>query len=180
MKAKPSVNQIKKVVIIGPECTGKSELSEFLASHFATCWVPEYARAYLDSLSRSYEETDLLKIAHGQLRLEDELISEANRVMFCDTNLLVIKIWSEFKYGRCNEEILKLIEPREYDLYLFTHIDIPWQEDLQREHPHRRQELWEIYKGELTNQNTPVVDIKGERKIRREIAIDAIVSLLNT
>jgi NadR type nicotinamide-nucleotide adenylyltransferase len=180
MQSNPNTNHIKKVVIIGPECTGKSELSEFLASHFNTCWVPEYARAYLDNLSRSYEESDLLKIAHGQLRMEDEWISEANRIMICDTNLLVIKIWSEFKYGRCNEEILNLIESREYDLYLFTHIDIPWQDDLQREHPNKRQELWEIYKAELSKLNTPVIEIKGERKIRRRIAIEAIESLLNT
>ena len=176
----PKPNPIKKVVIIGPECTGKSELSEFLAKHFNTCWVPEYARAYLDNLPRPYEETDLLKVAPGQLKLEDESISEANRVMICDTNLLVIKIWSEFKYGRCNEEILKLIKSREYSLYLFTNIDIPWQDDVQREHPHQRKELWEMYRSELANQNTPVIEIKGERKKRREKAIQAIETLLNT
>lgn len=179
MQAKPNSNAIKKVVIIGPECTGKSELSEFLASHFKTSWVPEYARAYLDNLSRSYEESDLLKIAHGQLRMEDEWISEANRIMICDTNLLVIKIWSQFKFGRCHQEILDLMKTRVYDLYLFTNIDIPWQDDLQREHPGKRKELWEIYKAELSDLNTPVIEIKGERRIRREIAIEAIETLLN-
>src|SRR5438552_3282750 len=89
---------IKKVAVIGPECTGKTDLSKFLASHFKTDWVPEYARAYLDKLNRPYERSDLSKIAHGQLRLEDEWYHGANRVLICDTNLIVIKIWSEDKY----------------------------------------------------------------------------------
>src|SRR6187402_1758917 len=97
----------KKVAIIGPECTGKSELSQYLADHFNTEWVPEYARAYLDKLRRPYTQDDLLKIAHGQLRLEDEYTIDANNFLICDTNLYVIKIWSMFKYGNCQDEILK-------------------------------------------------------------------------
>ena len=92
-------SRIKKVVVIGPECTGKSELSEFLADHFKTEWVPEYARGYLDNLVRPYQQHDLTTIAHGQLRLEDKSMLHSNEVMICDTNLYVIKVWSEFKYG---------------------------------------------------------------------------------
>ena len=88
--------QIKKVAVIGPECTGKSELSKFLAEHFKTEYVPEYARAYIDRLVHPYVEADLLKIAHGQLRLEDENLIDSNQFMVCDTNLYVIKIWSVF------------------------------------------------------------------------------------
>ena len=125
----------KKVAIIGPECTGKSELSRYLAEHFETEWVPEYARAYLDKLMHPYTQDDLLKIAHGQLRLEDEYTMDANNFLICDTNLYVIKIWSMFKYGNCQDEILKTIASRKYDLYLLTYVDIPWQEDPLREHP---------------------------------------------
>src|SRR5438105_3806131 len=90
---------VKKVVVIGPECTGKSELSEFLAAHFDTSWVPEYARGYIDNLVRPYQESDLLTIAHGQMRLEDEWPRNSKNLLICDTNLYVIKIWSEFKFG---------------------------------------------------------------------------------
>lgn len=173
-----NTQKIKKIAIIGPECTGKSELSEYLAQHFNTCWVAEYARSYLDNLNTSYTESDLIKIAHGQVRLEDEWITEANQVLICDTNLLVIKVWSNFKYGHCNEEILQLIKERTYDLYLLTYIDIPWQEDPQREHPDKREVLWKIYKEELEQQDTPFVEIRGEREARRSTAVKAIENLL--
>ena len=75
---------IKKVVVIGPECTGKTDLSKFLGAHFKTAWVEEYARAYINKLIRPYEQSDLTKIAHGQVRMEEEWIREANRVLICD------------------------------------------------------------------------------------------------
>ncbi|MGE0586939.1 MAG: AAA family ATPase [Cyclobacteriaceae bacterium] len=179
MRAVDRKSPTPKVAVIGPECTGKTDLSSFLAEYYKTAWVKEYARAYLDNLNRPYDETDLLKIAHGQLRMEDEWSSEANRVLICDTNLIVIKIWSEFKYGRCDQEIIDLMQSRTYDLTLLTFIDIPWQDDPQREHPDERQKLWDTYVTELQNQNLPFVDVKGERDQRRSIATSAIDTLLS-
>jgi NadR type nicotinamide-nucleotide adenylyltransferase len=167
----------KRVAIIGPECTGKSELSKFLADHYKTEWVPEYARAYIDNLRRPYNQNDLLKIAHGQLRLEDAYERDANSFLFCDTNLYVIKVWSMFKYGNCEKEILDLIATRRYDLYLLTYVDIVWEEDPLREHPTKRQELYDIYLNEMKNQSVPFVEIKGEREQRRTTALQAIEKL---
>lgn len=172
------MSEIRKIAIIGPECTGKSELSRFLASHYHTDWVPEYARAYIDKLNQPYTQDDLVKIAHGQLRLEDEYARDANKVLICDTNLYVIKIWSEFKYGNCPEEILGHISTRHYDLYLLTYVDIPWEEDPQREHPARREELYQIYYQHMKAQHVPFVEIKGEREQRQSAAICAIDPLL--
>lgn len=173
-----SKKNIKKVAIIGPECTGKSVLSAFLANHFKTEWVPEYARGYLEHLRRPYEQHDLTLIAHGQLRLEDEYERDANELLICDTNLYVIKIWSEFKFGNCEQEILQSIATRKYDLYLLTYIDISWQEDPLREHPNQREELYNIYLNEMKNQSVPFVEIKGDGEIRRKSAIQAIEKLL--
>ncbi|HOX82700.1 MAG TPA: ATP-binding protein [Chryseolinea sp.] len=170
--------QIKKVAVIGPECSGKSDLSQFLADHYKTAFVPEYARAYLDRLIQPYVQSDLTKIANGQLRLEYENERDSNRVMICDTNLYVIKIWSEFKFGEVDKEILHHIETEKYDLYLLTYIDIPWQDDPQREHPDKREELYQLYLNEMKNQSTPFVEIKGERDQRRKIAVDAIDKML--
>jgi NadR type nicotinamide-nucleotide adenylyltransferase len=169
---------IKKIAIIGPECTGKSDLSAYLAEHYKTVWVPEYARAYLDNLTRPYEQHDLLTIAHGQLRIEDEWARDANRLLICDTNLYVIKVWSEFKYGVCDPEIINKIETRKYDLYLLTYIDVPWQADVLREHPNQRDDLYEIYKKEMLNQPVPFFEIKGNRDERRKSAVAAIEKLL--
>ena len=172
------MSDIKKVVVIGPECTGKSDLSAFLADRFNTVWVPEYARAYLDNLSRPYEEHDLLTIAQGQMRSEDQSRHLAHDVMICDTNLYVLKVWSEFKFGRCHPEILANIASRPYDLYLLTYVDIPWQEDPQREHPDKRQQLYEIYHHEMMRQSVPFVEIRGPRDQRRKSAVEAIEKIV--
>ncbi len=169
---------IIKVAIVGPECTGKSVLSAFLADHFKTVWVREYAREFLEGLSRPYNENDLLTIARGQLKLEDEASRGADQVLFCDTNLYVIKVWSEFKYGSTHPDILKLIDQRHYDLYLLTNIDIPWIEDPQREHPHKRQELYEMYLREMENQQVPFIVITGSGGERTNSAIKAVEKLL--
>lgn len=170
----------KIVTIVGPECTGKTDLSTFLAAHFHTAWVPEYARAYLDKLNHAYEISDLTKIAHGQVRLEDEWMSEANRVLICDTNLIVIKVWSEFKYGSCDPEILRLMASRHYDLVLLTNIDLPWVNDPQREHPDKREDLMNIYRKETAALGVPVVEISGDREQRQARAVSAVQNLLTT
>lgn len=171
-------SHIRKVVVIGPECTGKSELTKFLAGHFKTVNVEEYARAYLNKLIRGYEQSDLTKIAHGQVRMEDEWVYDANRLLLCDTNSIVIKVWSEFKYGACDPGILKTIEERKYDLYLLTYIDVPWEDDPQREHPDKREYFWDIFKKEIERTGVPYVIIRGSREERRAAAIKAIEGLL--
>jgi NadR type nicotinamide-nucleotide adenylyltransferase len=170
--------EIKKVVILGPECTGKSELSEFLAHQFDTAWVPEFAREYLDNLQRPYGPADLPAIAQGQLALEDRMVPEARQVLFCDTDLYVIKVWSLFKYGHCDIEVLKAIERRKYDLYLLTDVDIPWVHDPLREHPDQREVLYDFYLREMKNQSIPFVEIRGDRAQRRKTAAQVIQNLL--
>jgi NadR type nicotinamide-nucleotide adenylyltransferase len=179
MQASPADHHgVKKVVITGPECTGKSELAQFLAEHFQTVWVQEYARAYLNKLIPPYEKSDLTKIAHGQGRMEDEWIYDANRVLICDTNAITIKVWSEFKYGDCDPDILRQTTERRYDLYLLTYIDVPWEDDPQREHPDKRESFWTIYKNEVEKTGVPFIEIKGPREERRKTAIEAVEKLL--
>lgn len=169
---------VKKIAIVGPESTGKSMLAQGLAKHYQTVWVPEYARGYLDKLGRPYEQTDLIKIAHGQLRLEDEWQNDAKNLLICDTNLVVVKIWSEFKYGVCDLEILERMNERKYDLHLLTAIDLPWEPDPLREHPNKREELYARYESELNKQGVPFFVIHGENHERIKNAIHAIDSFI--
>lgn len=173
-----AVKKVKRVAIVGPECTGKTSLTQQLANAFATAWVPEYARGYLDKLVLPYTQGDLLNIAQGQMRIEDEFYRDANRLLFCDTNLVVIKIWSEFKYGACDTWILQEMAKRQYDLYLLTNIDIPWEEDPQREHPTKRKELYALYKHELQQLKVPYVEISGSEQERINQASAALTKLL--
>ncbi len=170
--------EIRKVVIIGPECTGKSDLSKFLADEFKTTWVPEYAREYLDNLPRPYNAGDLPAIAAGQIEQEERLAASANNVLICDTNLYVIKVWSNFKYGYCDPAILQEIATRPYDLYLLTYVDIPWEYDPMREHPDQREQLYSIYLEEMKSQSVPFVEIKGDRCERQQLARKSVSEML--
>ena len=118
-----------KIVLTGPESTGKSTLAKRLADHFGASMVPEFARYFIDSLDRDYIEPDLLEIAKGQLDYEQHQSLLTNQLLICDTNLLTIKIWSEFKFGKCDPQILRWIEALKYDHYLLCGTDVAWQFD---------------------------------------------------
>ncbi|MGY6520301.1 MAG: AAA family ATPase [Mongoliitalea sp.] len=170
---------LKKVVIIGPESTGKSTLAQQLADHFDCLWVEEYAREYLKNLDRPYEFDDLLSIAQGQLSLEDRLAAQSDELLICDTDLHVIQVWSEHKYGKVHEWVKQQIEDRNYDLYLLTNIDIPWEDDPLREHPdpEMRCHFFELYKQLLEKSPTSFNIISGSSKERLESAIKTVNGL---
>ncbi len=172
---------MKKVVVIGPESTGKSTLSEKLAAHFNTVWTPEYAREYINQLQRPYEESDLLHIAAGQVALEEQMARQANEVLICDTDLYVIKVWSEHKYGHCDPRILQQIAREHCDMYLLTYIDLPWEEDPQREYPdpEMRHYFYNIYRDIVINSGVEWKDISGSYEEREALAIAAVQQLLN-
>jgi len=178
-ETKPSRLSIKKVVVIGPESTGKSTLSKAIASELNTVWVPEYARTYLEALHRPYEESDLLQIAKGQLASEDNLLQTAHDYLICDTDLNVIKVWSEHSYNHCTPWILEQIAARQYDLYLLTYIDVPWEEDPLREHADdtMRHYFYNLYKDIVVNSGIPWQNIKGNEQQRLETALQAIKNI---
>lgn len=167
----------KKIAIIGPESTGKSTLSRQLADYFGTTWVPEFARQYLDTISRPYVESDLLTIAKGQKDAEDRLLGTANDFLFCDTTLIVLKVWSEHSYGRCDPWILDQLERVKYDYFFLTDIDMPWEEDPQREHPHKREYFFKLYKNYLDEGGFPYTLVSGNEEERLQTAIGKIKSL---
>lgn len=169
---------MKKVVITGPECTGKTTLTKALAEHYQTKWVPEFAREYLDKLNRAYKEDDLLDIARGQLHLEDKIEAQCNGLLFCDTDLTVIKIWQQYKFGRCFKELISSLKTRRYHLHLLMEPDIPWVFDDQRENPDNREELFEIYKTELDQNQLNYTPISGSLDFRLQKAIEAIDAII--
>jgi len=168
------MKELKKIAIIGPESTGKSELAQQLARHYVTEWVPEYARFYLDRLGRDYEQNDLLEIAKGQLAWEDDKAEDANQYLICDTNLMVIKIWSDHKYGNTDEWIEASLEERKYDFYLLNNIDLPWRPDPQREHPTMRKHFFNIYQQYLEDHKLPFAIVSGIEGDRKNCAVDAV------
>ena len=183
---------LKKVVILGPESTGKSTLCEQLAQHYETMWCPEFAREYLLVNGTNYDFEDLEIIAKGQLALEDEyatmLENQSETMMengehlplFIDTNMYVAKVWCEFVFEKCHPFILDEIVKRQYDLYLLCNIDLPWVKDELREYPDlaSRKKLYNIYEDIMINQSVPWVDINGDYNERLHKAIAAVDKLL--
>ena len=133
-----------KIIVTGPESCGKTTLSQALSNHFRIPFLKEYAREYLQELGRDYSQEDLITIAKKQLEFEQD-------IQLLDTDLITIKIWSNYKYGSCDKWILEQIETQKSEkrFYLLCSPDIPWQADKQRENPNNREELFEIYKQEL-------------------------------
>ena len=160
-----------KIIVTGPECSRKTTLCKALSKHFNLPFSKEFAREYLDVLSGDYNQDDLLKIAKKQLK------SEQNTQLL-DTDLITIKIWSEYKYGSCDKWILTQIEKQKSEnrFYLLCKPDIPWQADAQRENPHEREELFKIYKKELENLGHNYFIVEGEE--RKEKSISKISSLM--
>lgn len=167
-----------KVAVIGPESTGKTTLAKALAAHFDTVCVPEYARTYLTALDRPYEQKDLSTIAMGQLANEERLARSAPELLFLDTDLYVIKVWSEFKYGYCDPYILTSLHYNKADLYLLTDYNIPYEEDPLRENPEQRAELFDIYLKEMEASGCAFSIVRGSHKERLQRAIQKINDLL--
>jgi NadR type nicotinamide-nucleotide adenylyltransferase len=191
MEKKPLI----KVVVIGPESTGKSTLCELLAQHYNTQWCPEFAREYLLTHGTDYTFDDLLYVAKGQLAMEDEytqsivnsresevisLQGSDSRLLFIDTDMYVMKVWCEFVFGKCHKWILEQIVKRKYDLYLLCNTDLPWVKDELREYPDlkTRDKLYHIYKDIMINQSTPWADISGDHDERLQKAIKAVDQLI--
>jgi NadR type nicotinamide-nucleotide adenylyltransferase len=171
----------KKIVVTGPESTGKSTLCEQLATHYKTGWVPEYARQYLLALGRPYQYDDLLIIARGQLEQEDRITASLKTpLVFIDTDMYVMKVWCEFVFGKCHSFILDQIVKRKYDAYLLCNTDLPWVADELREYPdlESRERLYYNYKDLMINQSVAWIDIRGDYDARLNKAM-AFVNMIN-
>jgi NadR type nicotinamide-nucleotide adenylyltransferase len=183
---------IQKIVVLGPESTGKSTLCAALASHYQTIWTPEYARQFLSEHGTKYTYDDLLTIAKGQINNEEKSIDlleqkiqdnkgeATTNKLIVDTDMYVMKVWCEYVFNNCHHYILEQINQRNYDLYLLCDIDLPWAADEMREYPDAgpRLELFTIYKELLINQNTPWGIVSGSDVQRTANAIQLIEQYL--
>ncbi len=174
---------IIKVVLFGPESTGKTTLSTQLARHYNTVWVAEYAREYLqdkwNNERKTCENSDLLPIAIAQMKLENKLTKKADKVLICDTDLLETKVYSEEYYGGCVDPNLdKAATENSYDLYLLTYIDTPWEADDLRDRPEQRKEMFNAFENTLKKYNRPYILLKGDKQTRLKVATKAIDALI--
>jgi len=165
---------IPKIAVVGPESTGKSSMSAYLAKHYQTVWVPEYARDYCANLTEPCTWQDEINMFYGQLDLEAEMLPLANELIICDTTFITVKIWSDYTFGRTPQEVLDELPKHTYDLYLLLNIDLPWEEDPLRDFPHMREHFMEVWVKELQALDARYLLISGAGEDRYENAVRAI------
>ena len=165
-----------KIAITGPESTGKSTLSEKLAHHYNTNFVPEYSRSYLENFVGQYTENDVVEIAKGQHNLILEEEKKSSKILIADTEIVVCKIWVEYVFKHSNKVIDEILKQQDFDLYLLCDIDLPWVYDPLRENPDidERKELFEIYKNTLEQMKVPFEIVSGDDEVRVNNAIKVI------
>ncbi|TXD46822.1 AAA family ATPase [Polaribacter sp. IC073] len=174
---------IVKVVLFGPESSGKTTLSRHLARYYNTVWAPEFAREYLQNKwnneRKTCEKEDLLPIAIGQMKLENSLAKKADKILICDTDLLETKVYSELFYGGfVDEKLNEAANKNTYNLYLLTYIDTPWEEDDLRDRPEQRLEMFKAFEKSLITNNKPYLLLKGNKETRLKDATEAINKII--
>jgi nicotinamide riboside kinase len=168
-------DRIVKIVISGPESTGKTLLTEFLADHYHTVCVPEYAREYIGGLTRPYCYDDVEQIALKQIELEKFFSEKATQILFYDTWLIITKTWFKVVFGRYPDWLDNKIRDSLIDLYLLCYYDIPWVPDPLRENPGKmRKKLFNIYQEEINRTGVPIRIIRGKGVDRYQNALKIV------
>ncbi len=166
-----------KIAITGPESSGKTTIAKLLAEELNACYIPEFAREYLENLDRSYTIKDLDEIAQGQVDRWND--APKDKSLVCDTELIVVKIWSEFKYSKVSDNILELLDKQRFDIYFLCRPDIPWEPDALRENPDDRDVLFEMYVKELESRKLPFVILEGTIELRLKGALKILDDLFS-
>jgi NadR type nicotinamide-nucleotide adenylyltransferase len=172
-------SEIEKIAIVGPESTGKSTMSAYLADHYNTVWVPEYARGYCENLTDEPTWQDEINMFEGQVQLENQYLPKANKLLICDTTFITVKIWSDQMFGKAPQQVLDALPNYHYDLYLLLDIDLPWQDDPLRNFPTLREHFMQVWHQELKALNANYVVISGTGDNRYNNAVNAIDSFLS-
>ncbi len=164
-----------KIVICGPESTGKTELANHLATVFGAELIPEYARTYIENLDRPYTYGDVEHIAGVQAMELEKAERRKSRVIILDTYLVITKVWFLEVYGRMPGWIDRQLEKSGIDLFLLCYYDMEWVADPVRENPGpRRIHLYERYHQEIESLGIPCETVRGFGRERFECAMEKV------
>ena len=170
---------IRRIVVTGSECTGKSTLAAALATHYGTVWSPEYVREFVAGRKEPVRAEDVEAIAKRQMQVQDALAGRSDRLLIHDTDLLSTAVYSRHYFGDCPAWIEDEVRRREADLYLLAGIDVPWEADGdQRDRGDRRDEMHALFRDALSRRGFSFVELSGPHERRLETAICSIDGIL--
>jgi HTH-type transcriptional regulator, transcriptional repressor of NAD biosynthesis genes len=170
---------VKKVCFYGPESTGKSFMAKKMATLYTTEFVPEVARELITS--NTFNREDIINIGRTQTERVFEQARKANRILFCDTDLITTQIYSRHYLKVVPPVLYELEKMVQYDLYFLFDIDVPWISDGLRDQgkEEERKAMYDIFKGELERRNIPYIKVQGSWEEREKILADSINHLLH-
>ncbi len=170
-----------RIVLVGPESTGKTTLAKYLADYFDTVWVREYLREFaenkLKNQNKLVEKFDNLTIVQNQILLENKALKSAKRFVFCDTNILQTMIYSELYFQEAEPFFKQYLDHFKYDLYLLTDIDVVWEADQLRDAPLERENHYKYFKKRLMELNKPFIEISGDEEERKNKSVQLVKDL---
>lgn len=168
---------VKRICFYGPESTGKSSTAIRMAARYNTVSVPEVAREMITSNNFSLE--DIIAIGQAQTQRVLDASKVANKILFCDTDLITTQVYSQYYLGEVPDILYKLEKQVTYDQYFFFDIDVPWIDDGLRDLGNKREEMKAIFLEELRKRKIEPVMVRGSIEQRDEIVISQISSLLS-
>jgi len=175
---------VRRIVLTGGECTGKTTLARTLAVRHDTTWSPEAAREAALAKAGPLGPEDVGPIARAHVAAADAALREATRrarpVFFLDQDLLSTVVYARHYYGSCPPWIERLAAERQGDLYLLCHPDLPWATDGVRDRPQAREEIHALFAAALADAGARVVDVTGQGAGREARAEAAVAELLGT
>jgi len=169
---------VKRICFYGPESTGKTSAAIRMASHYNTVSVPEVAREML--ASNDFTVEDIIRIGQAQTQRVLEYSNVANKILFCDTDVIITQIYSKYYLGIVPEILYKLEKQVTYERYFFFDIDVPWIEDGLRDLGDQRETMREIFLDELSRRKIEPVIVRGSFEERDQIITREIDRLLRT
>jgi HTH-type transcriptional regulator, transcriptional repressor of NAD biosynthesis genes len=168
---------VKKICLYGPESTGKSSMAIRMAEVYNTEFVPEVAREMVSS--NDFALDDIIRIGQAQTDRVFEKLTEANKVLFCDSDLITTQIYSRHYLKEVPSVLYKLEDQIKYDFYFLFDIDTPWVEDGLRDLGKRREEMFAIFKNELECRGIAYILVKGNWNERERIVRSEVDKLLS-
>lgn len=171
-----------RVVVTGPECTGKTTLARALATRLGAPWVPEASRAYAEARGGVLSAADVEPIASATRDALRSATAAGPAVLVADTDLVSTVVYARAYYGSCPAWVEEECKVQLGDLYLLCDTALPWEADGVRDRPAAddRAAMYDAFAETLRALGARVVPVTGTGPTRAARAIDAVLSAAPT